>query len=369
MTPLVSHSVTRVAYLLGAGATQACVSRTGTPHRLLMQDLSLDLARKVNQIVSSPPYNHSSLVHLVNTVVDEEIDFEHIITFLDNAPSALHRKLANELKRAFEEVLRERLDAIRKDVGVDPTELYAVLIDLHNIPNHPEHLQAILTTNYDEYIEKAIDRIPGTRPDFGINVTSTQTGSPGPKLLKLHGSLGWHDTLPISGHHATGDTLWIPPGIQKAKQHYPFNMLWGLAHELLHCDILRIIGCRLAPNDWDLISLLFTMRHVNYPTLPKIEVIDSPQHVETLKDQYPYLEIQSMLEVEPIGSRLVNELTGAPLRPYAQLREGDRQELIERLGTTNNWFDLWLTQKVELTYEDLDSISTPAGIVATFIQQ
>lgn len=359
--------LTRVVYLLGAGATQACVSRVRSPHRILMQDLSPALAIKLHNLVNQAPYDHPSLKHLVNSVIDDDTDFEHVITFLDNAPSSLHRDFADKMKQAFQQVLSDRLAKIRADHGGDPTELYNVLIDLHNIPDCPEHLQAILTTNYDEYLEIAIAKITECAPDFGIAVDSESCGTNGPQLLKLHGSLGWRDTWPISTRSQAHGILWIPPGIHKTKQNYPFNLLWGRAAEVLNCDILRIVGCRLAPNDWDLISLLFSSRHINFPTAPEIEVIDSPQHVEDLKQQYPYLEIRSMLEDDPVGTRIIAEILGTMTKPYVQLTEDDQLEVVERAGWRRNWFELWLTQKVEQLNEDLDTVTTTAGVVDEFI--
>ncbi|MCY3748044.1 MAG: SIR2 family protein [Chloroflexi bacterium] len=363
----------RVAYLFGAGATQACVSRAPTRHRVLMQDLSPALALELHQLVGKEPFNHESLQDLVNTVINNETDFEHIITFLDNAPSSLHREFAGKMKIAFEEVLRKRLEQIREDVGHDPIELYTVLMDLHNVREYPESLHAVLTTNYDEYIEAAIEAVFKKEPDFGITVEAPAPRLPSndsnshPELIKLHGSLGWQDTLPISRPKTVADTLWIPPGIQKSKHHYPFNLLWGRAHEVLHCDILRIVGCRLAANDWDLISLLFSVRHATMATGPRIEIIDSPAHVEDLKGLYPYLDIHSMIEVEPLGSRIMTEVNIRPVRAYRDLQPAHQKKMIKLTSEHGNWFDLWLTQSVEHANENFSSIETDSRIVEHFL--
>ena len=359
--------LTRVAYLFGAGATQACVARVRSPHGVLMQDLSPALATKLHNLVDEAPFDDPRLKDLVNSVIHDDTDFEHVITFLDSAPSSLHRDFAEKMKQEFQQVLRDRLDLIRSDHGTEPTELYSVLIDFHNIPGCPEHLQALLTTNYDEYLESAIESVTKGAPDFGVMVNAASPTRNGPQLLKLHGSLGWRDTWPISTESDVGRTLWIPPGIHKAKQDYPFNVLWGRAAETLNCDVLRIIGCRLAPNDWDLIALLFASRHMNHPTAPEIQVIDSPRHVEDLKKQYPYLEISSMLEDHPVGTRIMADIIGTITKPYVQLTEQEQLEIVERAGWRRNWFELWLTQKVEQLNEDLDTVATTAGVVDEFI--
>ena len=162
-------------------------------------------------------------------------------------------------------------------------------------------------------------------------------------------------------------TLWIAPGIQKAKQAYPFNVLWGLAREMLSCDILRVIGCNLGANDWDLISLLFTMRHLYTSDQPQIEVIDAPRHVEELKISHPYLELRSILEVEPIGSQLVTEFTGLPPRRFDEFTEIEQHSIVQAAGDEENWFELWLNRKAESLSIELGTVATKAGLVEQFL--
>ena len=358
---------TRVVYLVGAGASHACVERVGSPHGILMRDLTVALSLKLQELIASNYSGDDSLANLVNSFIDETTDFEQIITFLDDAPSLRHRQFADEMRRVFEEVLRDKLGRIREETQEDPIGLYKVLVDMYNIDHFPEHLEGIITTNYDEYIEQAIEEVNDSAVDFGIRVEPSPQEPHGLRVLKLHGSFGWQDTWPISRGYEEFATLWIPPGIQKSKQAYPFNVLWGLAREMLSCDVLRVIGCRLSSNDWDLISLLFAMRHVNLTHRPQIEVIDSPIHVERLKETYPYLEVVSMLEVEPIGSQLVTEFIGGQPRRFAELKKEERQHLLESAGCNRNWFDLWLRQKVESMSIELESISTTTGLVEKFL--
>ena len=162
--------------------------------------------------------------------------------------------------------------------------------------------------------------------------------------------------------------MWIPPGIQKAKQAYPFNVLWGAARELLACDVLRVVGCRLGPNDWDLISLLFSMRHAGIGHRPHIEVIDSPGHAIALKEAYPYLQILSILEVEPIGRVIINELTSKVIQPFEAFDTNEQEEILEIVGRERNWFDLWLTTMVEYHSTEIGDLSTPTGFVEKFME-
>ena len=90
-------------------------------------------------------------------------------------------------------------------------------------------------------------------------------------------------------------------------------------------------------------------------------------HVEEVKRWYPYLEVQSILEVEPIGSRLVAEITGAQPLTFDGLTEDKQQDMIRSAGFNRNWFQLWLTHKIETLSIELDDISTDAGFVEEFL--
>ncbi len=74
-----------------------------------------------------------------------------------------------------------------------------------------------------------------------------------------------------------------------------------------------------------------------------------------------------MLEDDPVGTRIIAEILGTMTKPYVQLTEDDQLEVVERAGWRRNWFELWLTQKVEQLNEDLDTVTTTAGVVDEFI--
>src|SRR5690606_28707804 len=139
-------------------------------------------------------------------------DFEHIITFLDSTCCASHRAFATSLRGIFEDVLSRRLDDIEAEFSGPPTFLYEVLLDLHTLPELGEAVAGLLTLNYDEYLEHAIEQVSGRAVDFGVRVDGTiEDVADRILLLKLHGSFGWRDEWPIERH--TGKPhLWIPPG-------------------------------------------------------------------------------------------------------------------------------------------------------------
>ena len=360
-------SPTRVVYLVGAGASHACVDRVKSPHGILMRDLAQPIRLRLQELVNRDYFGDANLIDLFNEVITDDTDFEHIMTFLAESPSKLHRQFANDMREAFEHVLRKRLQLIYGETGGNPVELYKVLLDMHAIEGVPEVLNGIITTNYDEYIEDAITQMCSCQVDFGFGKHRTWGELKGPPLLKLHGSFGWQDTWPIA--FGDGDEpLWIPPGVQKAKQMYPFSVIWGLAREILACDVLRIIGCRLSANDWDLISLLFTTRHVGDTYRPySVEVIDDPSRAEDLKEAFPYLEVQSLFEIDRIGDSFVAELSQGAREKWDELDEDERRGTFDGRQRSENWFALWLRLRAEAFNMDLASIDTKAGVVQRFL--
>ena len=367
------HTRKEVVYLFGAGASQGCVSSTNSIRRILMGDLSLKLAIEARKEVTQPTFKSDTrLLDLVNTIVEEESNIEHIITFLDESSSSLHREFADRLRGVFEKVLRKELEAIEAEVGDDRFTLYSALIDMYQISGFRESLKAILTLNYDGFIEEASNRVFQKAVDYGVSIGDSGESIGNLKLFKLHGSFRWQDTWPISENGAE-PTLWIPPGILKDKNQYPFNALWGLAREQLDCDILRIVGCRLSASDWDLISLLFTTRYSNANKAPyTIELIDSPIHADLLKKDYPYLDIRSIFEIEEydLGNRIFSQVVGLEPEVFDLYNHEDHSSIIQSsICGDENWFRIWLINMAEaLDLESsIDSIETETGVFSSML--
>ena len=330
----------------------------------------------IHELVRRKRRKYRTLTSLVNDIIDSETNIEHVITFLDQSPSAVHRSFANDLRILFHSILRQRLATIKRDIGNARYSLYAALLDMHQVDHCPELLRGILTINYDEYIEAAISEVYVHPVDFGIALQDKAVSEPRLRLLKLHGSFTWNDHWPVSGTNRgrRNNPLWIPPGIRKSKEHYPFNVLWGLAREMLDCDVLRIVGCNLGPTDWDLISMLFTTRHTKAGgSRPyRVEVIDSPQHAFDLQTSYPYLDIRSIFKIldMDIGEQLVAEVSSGPPHPYDRLSESEQAQLRERAGTHNNWFRTWLKHMAEAYERDFGagSTKTESGAFSSLLQ-
>ena len=100
--------------------------------------------------------------------------------------------------------------------------------------------------------------------------------------------------------------------------------------------------------------------------LMKFKVIDSPTQAQRIKDQLPYLDVKSILEVEPIGSALVAEF-GRRAKPFDALEWNEQQKLINDIKP-QNWFLLWLKHKVEATYIELRSVETRLQHAQRFLE-
>ena len=345
-----------------------------------MKDLGDEMERAVGDLPRDKS-EYASLQDLVNDIIAPSTDYEQIITFLEESPSAIHRRFADELRSTFQEVLRARLDDVAQELESRHFRLYSAFLAMHRLPSFPERMLGLLTINYDDYLEHAIRDVYKTSADYGIHIVGVDAPSAdAPRLLKLHGSFSWCDTWPVAITEHDPDPLWIPPGIHKAKTRYPFNHLWALARELLDCDILRVVGCRLSPRDWDLISLLFATVHSHSAGHKyTIEIVDHPAHVENLKSEYRYLPIKSIFEIETLqsGPRLFFERPEAPMHrysdppaPISSLSPDDRNAVFDGCSDGENWFAMWLQQMAETFWMDHpEEVETKGGQFFELMEQ
>jgi hypothetical protein len=367
LTP-VEMSSRQVVYLFGAGASHGCAKFRSSRTGILMRDLALDISEKVRKLATDEFKGNASITRLVNDVIREETEIEQVITFLEESGSRIHQDFARALRDVFRSVLAQRLSTIATELTAMRSQLYASVIDMHLVEKFEEKLSGILTLNYDDLIEHAIQEVLGLRVDYGIGQASRTADSI--RLLKLHGSFNWEEAWPINKRDVAATTpFWIPPGIQKEKARYPFSVLWGMAREMLDCDVLRIVGCRLTANDWDLVSMLFATQHVHSRRIPyDIEIIDTLETADRIKTNFPYLGARSLVELRDVGPRMISELIGGDPRPYNDLSDSDKGKL-KKAAAENvpNPFEYWLRLKAEIMFEDLDSIATPKGIIENFV--
>ena len=360
----------RVVYLLGAGATQGCISHSGSRHNLVMSGLSELIFEQLNLRVIGKYEHHAGIRRLFNEVVAPEpsLDIEQLITFLEDSPAAEYRRFADDLREVFSLVLRSRLQEVENEPGSSGSWLYAVLVDMHEVAGNEERLQGFLTLNYDVFLERAIVEELGREVDYGIASRGHNHTRRPITVLKMHGSFGWSRNWPIETELCHGAGVWIPPGIKKPKTDYPFNVIWGRARELLDCDVLRIIGCNLGPNDWDLVSLLFSTRHTGTSARPyAVEVISEFETADRIRNLFPYLEVRWLPELPRIGDQIVSELLGSAPRGFNSLSQKLQSEANDKArDTIKNPFSYWLAQKGAALMTDVGDLTTKSGAFRDF---
>lgn len=340
------NSPKRVVYLLGAGATQAEVSyKGGAPVNLLMRNSGLGLG------VSSRIIKKARTIKGLNRITkqfkeEDEIDIEKLISLLTNTGIETHTKGAEELRSLYyEDIVKKLVDT---EVLAKPA-LAVGLLEMHNsriFSDKIETLTAIISLNHDNLFQVASQEVHGCINlgfKFYSDTFKKENGKKtAPLLIQLHGSFNWINAIPIKVIRLQPDSkcdgvLWIPPTILKESKDYPYNKLMGLAYEVLskQCDILRIIGCSLSQNDWNIVSLLFNAQYnqsFHNKTNFKIELIMDHDIGDRIKQEYSYLQ-----NIVPIGY-----LTDGDFDAY-DVKKVERPVNSE----LNNPFKYWLKTKVQ----------------------
>ena len=327
----------RVVYLIGAGSTQAEIDhRGGEKINLLMQDNpALGMAGLATRIIA-----RAKKYKRLNTTASEgsTTDVEKLISLLDNIGLAGHRVAAEELRQLYR---NEILKGLRSTRVLQRPELAIHLLRMHQsktFQENKEQLVGIINLNHDWLFEVASQKVHG-----GINLGFSFKGSDfgfqrgAPPIVKPHGSFNWRNTRPIKVSSIetkrSSDMLWIPPTILKESRDYPYNMLTGMAHEILatNCDVLRIVGCRLSQNDWNIVSLLFNAQYrqsLQGKGTFRIELIMPHKAGEEIRKEYSYLQ----------GLVSIGYVQDGDFSPYLQGSETGSE--------LQNPFRFWLKTKI-----------------------
>lgn len=364
-SPSLPNSPQRIVYLLGAGATQADISLKDDTLSILMQDIREGIIEKIKR------RRIKILKKVKNELLKEDLDVEHLITLYESTGIYEHDVIAKNLKKLFRNEIQEK---IRKLGRYYKPQLLSALIDMHEISGLNETLQGIITLNYEELLEKAMQTVKGG-VNYKININNRhrflKLGEKLTPLLKLHGSFNWKNEFPIAlvderKIKEAEDVLWIPPGVEKKRERYPFCILWGLAREILDCDILRIIGCSLSRNDWQLISLLYTTQQLTTQQKEyKIELIDYAGKGITIRKNYTYLNFRIITEIKEVSDYLVKSFSATP--KGEEKLSAALEELLNNQKT--NIFDIWLKAKGEdLKNRDVP-ITTEKRIFENYINE
>lgn len=362
---------TKVLYLFGAGATLGALKHVGRGLEFGTGDVAskvTDLAGGyASQSIATGDDKEGTVVpihdEIINFLGHKGLDMEHLLTTLDELhsqqqSSVLRRLYYRAIKQYQDQVINEN-DVIRKTLyyylveacayrpKADPKLSDSSTLEFVN----DEHCIGFMTLNYDEIFENAVAAFRSENSNAGgiysvgdyeaidshKHNALLQDGTP---YLKLHGSVGWQlsrqvDSESSGNHVSAGNVLWVPPGIHKRYAGYPFNALWGRASELIsQAQILRVIGCSLSHNDWDLIPMLFQYQKLRPSNPPlKIEFIGNKEDHCRVKKSYQYLDVTWYYDV--LQPQIENECQSIKTLPYEVKPEG-------------NWFENWLVAWLQL---------------------
>ncbi len=353
----------KVLYLIGAGATHSEVQLQDNTITLLTKDIAEGIRNKISL------KKLSGLLEIMNELANENIDIEQLITLYETSGFSKAQKIAKQLRNAFMNEIQERLKKLSPDFK---PLLLSALVDMYETEGHNEILQGFMTLNYDTFIEIAVQNVKSSINLFLLinnKNSSFKFQENQIPILKLHGSFNWKNEFPIKlikEVKQNDDVLWIPPGVVKRRELYPFSLLWGKAKELLHCDILRVIGCSLNRNDWELVSLLQTTQRFHSGRKKfVIELIDYNNVGKRKQKDYPYLNIKTILEIEGFKKHLVEDIS-VPLGKEEETTSAF-EDYINNPNTINI-FERWLRWKGEELKKIGKDISTSKDIFKNFIE-
>jgi hypothetical protein len=343
----------KIIYLFGAGATQAVIKSFDPSRSLMTQDI-------VNEIQCLCKHNKPFEDKIWNELISIK-DIEHFISVLE---SQQYVGESNMIRKFYMKALINLVDPISKALSYK--NLYSVLIDLHkNVKGLDEELLCLITLNYEDLLEQTIKKYHDYSVDYSLFLNCNK--NPSINVLKLHGSFNWENARPVKiktmSLRNSKKALWVPPGVDKRKENYPFNLLWGKALEyLMKCDVLRIIGCSLSRNDWSLIPILYTIQKFRTTGSPlEIEIINYPSTYESIKDNYGYLSIKSILEIPEFIGYFKKQLNKS--NPSALIKEIKAK--YESKDKSNPFYD-WLDSKIDYLVSQKLDISTDKNIVNNF---
>jgi hypothetical protein len=255
----------RVAYLFGAGATNAELSNIGAD----LEEIGLligDVTRRVTMKAKEQPNFFQSNKMFLERAQSSNIEL-FISLIEDNAydiEDSSH--VVTHLKQLVEKDIKSILTPERSNAF----SLHRALFELHP-PEGNETIIGLISLNYDTILDDAYKLNHG-EPDYGFSLRTDEGAKP--PLLKLHGSFNWND-IEINGKRRTISI--IPVGMNKNYLRFPYTFVWGRALEVLaRCDILRVIGCSLSYNDTQLIDLLFKA-HLEKGAAFEMQIISSEE--------------------------------------------------------------------------------------------
>lgn len=332
----------KVIYLFGSGATHAVINSIDPTKQLLTPDIRQKIREKESEIL-----NKKIETEIWNELMDPTVDIEHLISVLE---TNYHYSSAQKIKEYYHDaIISLSKDFILNVNHIDHTpNLYTILFDLHSVSDLEEKVISVFTLNYEDLLERSLKEQLNINTNYLVGGIANRKRKKEIPIIKLHGSFNWKNTRPVSfgdtNNIDSAEALWIPPGVDKKKENYPFNILWGKAFEfLMDCDILRVIGCSLNRNDWGLIPLIYTaMRLSKKESQFDIEIIDFIDVGESVKKSYPYLNLKTILEVKEFNDYLIDYYL---LKADSMIPQYVEDDLSSNASKKVNIFEWWLKAK------------------------
>lgn len=286
----------KIVYLFGAGATHAELTniQMGLSETFLeKQGLLID--RVSSRVIQKARRNSRYLKNIeMVSAPTGSLNIELLITLIENS-----RVKDSEWKTLFlKRLVKKDISSILTQSKMEKFYLHRALLELHDNfeMRKNETLLGLISLNYDTVLDEAYKLTYGQRPIYhhSLDEDGPQTKVP---LLKLHGSFNWAN---IKARGRIRSFEIIPLGANKNYWHVPYNFIWSRALEILtQCDILRVVGCSLSPNDIHLIDLLFKA-HLERGTTFEIQIINTDEVADEIKRRYGFLsKIKRLTEIEP----------------------------------------------------------------------
>ncbi len=254
----------KIVYLFGAGATHAELSNIGVDESgLLIGDVTRRVILKANGDTAFLPHNRMFLERAANSS-----NIELFISLIEDNASDIRE--ASAAVDRLKDLVEQDIKAILTTERLSAFYLHKALFELHK-HNENEIIIGLISLNYDTVLDDAYKwRYGEGEPDYSFPFRTHKPDKP--PLLKLHGSFNWED-IEINGRKRKIPI--IPVEINKNYLRLPYNFIWGRALEILtDCDILRVVGCSLSPNDIQLIDLLFKA-HLEKGAAFEMQIISS----------------------------------------------------------------------------------------------
>jgi hypothetical protein len=289
----------KVVYLFGAGATHAELTN-------IQKDLSENFFEKrgllidhVSRRVIQKARDNKRYMKNIDMVSAPtgSPNIELLITLIESSRVKDSEWKTHYLKR----LVKNDITSILTKSKRSRFYLHRALLELHKQSEMEknEKLLGLVSLNYDNVLDEAYKVVYGQRPIYYHTLTEVAQYESIP-LLKLHGSFNWIN-VPVRGRRRSFEI--IPLGANKNYWHVPYNYIWSKALEIVtQCDILRVVGCSLSPNDIHLIDLLFKA-HLERGAAFEIQIISKDEDADNIRRRYGFLSnIKRLSEIEPASN-------------------------------------------------------------------